>query len=104
MKDINVFIGKRIKEYREYRNYTQEYMSKELEIAPNHYGRIERGENSCVNSKLVHICNILAITPNELFGDLIITSDDEFVCAYNKLALEDKLIVSKFTEFLLSKK
>lgn len=99
----NVHIGKRIKEYREAKGYTQEYMSKVLDIAPNHYGRIERGENSCTMSKLITICNLLEITPNDLIGEFIISSENQIFTDYSKLSLEDQATVFKFIKFLLKK-
>lgn len=103
MKDFNIYTGKRIKNYREKEKLTQEYMAKELDIATNHYGRIERGENSCTLYNLIHICNILKITPNDLLGELIITSEDALTSDINKLSIEDKTIISKFIQFLISK-
>ena len=98
---INSHIGKRIKEYREAKGYTQEYMSKVLDIAPNHYGRIERGENSCTMSKLITICNLLEITPNDLIGEFIINDENQIFADYLRLSLEDQATVSKFIKFLL---
>ena len=46
-EEQNVIIGRKLKEYRENRGYTQEEVAKEIEVNPKHYGRIERGENSC---------------------------------------------------------
>ncbi|MEG2645977.1 MAG: helix-turn-helix transcriptional regulator [Clostridia bacterium] len=103
MDNINTYIGSRIKENREHCKLTQEYMAKELDIAPNHYGRIERGENSCTMYNLIKICNILKITPNDLVGNLIITNSKDFEENFNKLNIEDKVVVSKLTEFLISK-
>ncbi|MEG1058916.1 MAG: helix-turn-helix transcriptional regulator [Clostridia bacterium] len=103
LNKLNVYVGKRIKEYRERKKLTQEYMATILDIAPNHYGRIERGENSCTLANLIVICNHLQITPNELLGKLIITADSNIDCDFNKLNLEDKLVISKMTDFLLSK-
>lgn len=102
MKEINVYIGKRIKEYREKNKLTQEYMAKELDIATNHYGRIERGENSCTLENLVQICNLIKATPNDLIGALIITPDNNFSIQFDKLNIEDKATVKKIMEFLLA--
>lgn len=102
MKNINVYIGSRIRENREDLQLTQEYMARELDIAPNHYGRIERGENSCTLSNLIKICNILKLTPNDLLGNLIMDSNTNFNTKFNKLNLENKIIISKMMDFLLS--
>ena len=101
--DFRVYCGKRIKEYRENMGLTQEYMARELNIAPNHYGRIERGENACTLSKLIHICNILKVTPNDLLAELIITKDTTLETEIQKLNVDDKKVVLKYVEFLISK-
>ena len=101
--DFRVYCGKRIKEYRENKDLTQEYMARELNIAPNHYGRIERGENACTLSKLIQICNILKITPNDLLAELIISRDSSVETEIQKLNVNDKEAVLKYVEYLISK-
>ncbi len=103
MENFKIYTGKRIKEYRENKHLTQEYMAKELDIAPNHYGRIERGENACTLSNLIHICNILQVTPNDLLANLIITKDDSLETEIQKLNLNDKEVVLKFVQYLISR-
>lgn len=103
LEDFKTYSGRRIKEYRESKHFTQEYMAKELDIAPNHYGRIERGENACTLSKLIQICNILEITPNDVLASLIITKENSLETEVQKLSLNDKEIVLKFVEYLISK-
>ena len=77
-------------------------MAKELDVAPNHYGRIERGENSCTMANLIQICNILKVTPNDLVGGLVITKDDDLKLEIDRLTLEDKKTVLSFIKFLIS--
>lgn len=103
LKELNIYIGKRIKEHREKSKITQEHMAKELDIAPNHYGRIERGENACTMDNFIHICNLLCTTPNEIVGGLVITAEDKIKTDIDRLNLEDRLVISKMAEFLLSK-
>ena len=103
MSDDNIYIGKKIKEYREHKNLTQEDMAKELDIAPNHYGRIERGENSCTTKKLIKICNILHTDANSIIGGLIITPEHEFEREYDKLSKKNKKQVLEFMKFLNSR-
>ena len=52
VEEQNIIIGKRLKEYRENKGYTQEEVAKEIDVNPKHYGRIERGENSCTISNI----------------------------------------------------
>lgn len=102
MNELNTYIGKRIKEYRENRKLTQEYMAKELDVATNHYGRIERGENSCTLYNFIKICNLLAIAPNEIIGTLVITTQNDLSFYYSRLSPRDKEIVKELTIFLSS--
>ena len=102
MNSLNSYVGKRIKEYREVKGYTQEYIAKELDIATNHYGRIERGENSCTMNNLVSICNILEVNPNDILGELIINKDNELLKDLDKLSVDNRIVASKFVKFLLN--
>lgn len=102
VNELNTYIGKRIKEYRENRKLTQEYMAKELDVATNHYGRIERGENSCTLYNFIKICNLLAIAPNEIIGTLVITTQNDLSFYYSRLSPRDKEIVKELTIFLSS--
>lgn len=101
--DLNIQLGKKIKEYREYNNFTQDFVSKELDLATNHYGRIERGENSCTINNFIKLCNILKITPNDLLNETIFNKNDDFFTHYNKLNIEDKELLKQISILLLSK-
>lgn len=100
---LNIFLGKKIKEYREYNNFTQEDLAKELDIATNHYGRIERGENSCTITNLCKICKFLNTSPNSLLSDIFIDTNDDFYKYFNMLSIEDKQVIREIAILLLSK-
>ena len=57
-------IGKRIKKLRELRNYTQTYMSVELEISVSAYSKIERDETEISLKRLEQISEILNVSIN----------------------------------------
>jgi transcriptional regulator with XRE-family HTH domain len=57
-------IGKRIKKLREIRNYTQTYMSVELEISVSAYSKIERDETEISLKRLEQISKILNVSVN----------------------------------------
>ena len=57
-------IGKRIKKLRELRNYTQTYMSVELEISVSAYSKIERDETEISLKRLEQISEILNVSVN----------------------------------------
>lgn len=100
----NIVIGKKLKEYRELRGFTQDDVAKELDVNPKHYGRIERGENSCTIANLVTLCNLFGISSEDIVGSLTTTKpDDGLSNDFQKLSIEDKISVTNFVEFLLSK-
>lgn len=105
MKNIekqNIIIGKKIKEYRECNGYTQEEVAHELKISSKHYGRIERGENSCTISNLITLCNLFAISSESILGSLTYTKpSDELSHDLQSLTLDDKLSVSNYIDFLI---
>ena len=104
VEEQNIIIGKRLKEYRENKGYTQEEVAKEIDVNPKHYGRIERGENSCTISNLVTLCNLFGISSEDLIGSLTTTKPDYGISNdFQKLTLEDKLSVANYVDFLLSR-
>lgn len=60
----------KIKHFRQCQNLTQEQMAEKLEIAPNTYGSIERGETELTVNRLIKIANIFQIPPNFLLDSL----------------------------------
>lgn len=52
-------IGKKIKQLRELRNYTQAYIAEELNMSLGGYGKIERDETDITISRLNQIAKIL---------------------------------------------
>jgi transcriptional regulator with XRE-family HTH domain len=57
-------IGNHIKKLRELRNYTQTYMSVELEISVSAYSKIERDETEISLKRLEQISKILNVSVN----------------------------------------
>lgn len=60
-------LGKRVKELREQRNLSQEYIAEQLDIHPANYWRIENGVSYPKPENLEKICEILEVKPQELF-------------------------------------
>lgn len=101
--ELNISIGQKIKEYREHMKLTQDFIAKELELATNHYGRIERGENSCTMSNLIKLCKILKVSPNELLSEHFQLTNQDFFEYFNKLTIEDKELLKEIAILLHSK-
>ena len=53
---------KKIKEFRELRNYTQEYMAENLNITQRSYSSIENGKTQLTVDRLFEIAKILNVT------------------------------------------
>lgn len=70
----NFRIGKKIKQIRELRNFSQEYMAKNLSMSIPGYGRIERNEVDVSIEKAHQIANVLGISITEL-----ISFDEKYV-------------------------
>lgn len=57
---------KKIKHYRELRNYTQEHVANELGISQSAYSRIEENPDKCSISRLKEIAAVLKISHEQL--------------------------------------
>lgn len=64
MKEINL----KIKQLREMRSYTQEYMADQLRISNSTYSRIETGLQDITVSRLAEIADILKVEIWEMFA------------------------------------
>lgn len=70
----NFRIGKKIKQLRELKNYSQEYMAKNLNMSIPGYGRIERNEVDVSIERAHQIASVLGISITEL-----ISFDEKYV-------------------------
>lgn len=63
-------VGLRIKNYRELKGFSQEYVASKLHISCSAYSRIERNEVSLSLDKLIHIAEVLNVSLEKIiFGD-----------------------------------
>lgn len=58
----------KIKQLRELKNFTQEYMAQQLGLSIRAYSKIETGETQLTVNRLNEISRILGITPVEVLG------------------------------------
>src|SRR5690554_5388759 len=58
----------KIKQLRELKNFTQEYMAQQLGLSTRAYSKIETGETQLTVNRLNEISHILGITPFEVLG------------------------------------
>lgn len=67
MNNINKVYGKRLKELRLKKNFTQEFIANSLDIRTATISDFENGKISLKLDSLAYICNILGITIQEFF-------------------------------------
>ena len=72
---INKALGKVVKEYRIKNKLTQEEIAEKLEIFAKYISRIENGSGGVKTETLVNYINLLGISPNVIFKDLINNKD-----------------------------
>lgn len=61
-------IGKNLRQIRELKGYSQDYIAKALEISQRNYSRIEQNEVELNLTKLKKICEVLEVTPQQVLG------------------------------------
>lgn len=61
-------VGKKLKEKRLLKGFSQELLAHEADIPPNQISRIERGEINTTIGTLFKICKALGIEVSELVG------------------------------------
>ncbi len=68
MKSVNKIYGKRLKELRDNKNFTQEFIANSIDIRTATISDFENGKISLKLDVLSDICNILGITIKEFFN------------------------------------
>ena len=93
-------VGQKIKDARNIKKsendkeYTQEKMSEKVGLSPDQYRNIENGRSLGSVQALINICNLLDITPNDLFYELLDKKDE----------ILDKKLYSEFQDLTLKEK
>ena len=59
-------IGNKIKNIRELKNFTQEYMAEKLDISQAAYSKMEKGDTKISQDKLNKIAEILEVNPDDI--------------------------------------
>ncbi|PXY45829.1 helix-turn-helix transcriptional regulator [Flavobacterium hydrophilum] len=75
-------IKNKIKNIRELKNYTQEYMAEKLGVTQAGYSKIEKGKTSLSYEKLVEIGKILDVSVE----DIISFDYDRYFNSFNKIS------------------
>lgn len=77
MSEIKKKLGKRIKHFRELQGLTQEQLAEKLDINCRSLSFIECGTNFVTAETLEKICDILKVTPKQLFDFEYYTENPE---------------------------
>ena|SRR5690606_21596980 len=81
-------IGTNIKRYRELRNYTQEYMAKQLNISQNAYSKIEANQTKVDVERLQKLAEILEV------GEMDLMREPNIVNLYNNQLIHNGYVHS----------
>lgn len=86
----------KIKQIRELKNYTQEYIADRLDLSIRAYSKIESGETQLTINRLNEISGILEVDPIELLGfdhqQVFNNCQQEGNIGINYIQMSDKLI------------
>ena len=69
--DVLKVLGKKIKQARLSKKFTQEYVAENVDISIDLLRNIENGRNIGSVPTLLNLCNFLKISPNKLFEGLL---------------------------------
>ena len=86
----------KLKQLRELKNFTQEYMAQQLGLSTRAYSKIETGETQLTINRLNEISTILGVDPIEALGfdhqNIFNNCTQEGNIGINHINLPDKLI------------
>ena len=102
--DILKVIGIKIQEARKEKGYTQEFVSEKIDKSIDIYRSIENGRSVGSVATLLNICNILGITFDEIFYDLLdkkdVILDNKLYKDFQKLDKKDKELINVMLNYL----
>lgn len=99
--NIKILLGKRIKEIRKKRGYTQEKLAELANIEIPSLSNIENAKNYPNSETLEKLCNALSLAPYELFMfDYYKSHQDILEEMYQKMKT-DKVLTEKMYKFFI---
>ena len=107
-EDILKVIGSKIKEAREDKGYTQEFVAEKIDKSVDTYRGIENGRSVGSLPTLLNICNLLDITLDEIFYELLdkkeVILDKKLYDEFQKLNMDEKELVEGMLKHMNAKK
>ena len=106
-KDILKEIGSRIQNARNDKGYTQEYVAEKIDKSVDILRSIENGRSVGSVETLLNLCNILGITLDYVFSDLLDKKgeilDNKLYEDFQELTLEQKELLNVIIEHMKKK-
>ena len=103
-KDILKVIGSRIQNARNDKGYTQEYVAEKIDKSVDILRSIENGRSVGSVETLLNLCNILGITLDYVFSDLLDKKgeilDNKLYEDFQELTLEQKELLNVIIEHM----
>ena len=103
-KDILKTIGYKIQKSRRDKGYTQEYVAEKIDKSVDILRSIENGRSVGSVETLLNICNVLDITLDYIFSDLLNKKseilDNKLYKDFQELNLEQKELVNVMIEYM----
>lgn len=107
-KDILKVIGSRIQNARNDKGYTQEYVAEKIDKSVDILRSIENGRSVGSVETLLNLCNILGITLDYVFSDLLDKKgeilDNKLYGDFQELTLEQKELLNVIIEHMKKSK
>ena len=100
MAKADAAIGARIRTYRLQRGMSQSALAEKLGLTFQQVQKYEKGANRVAGSRLVEVCNILQVRPEELLGNgdgIFVDQPDVFEALKNKDIAAGFIKISKLT-------
>lgn len=103
-KDILKVIGTKIWQARKDKGYTQEYVAEKIDKSVDTFRGIENGRSVGSLESLLNICNVLEITLDYIFADLLNKKgeilDNKLYEDFQGLELRDKELINAMIEYM----
>ena len=101
-KEIVKVIGEKIQTARKNKNYTQEYVAEKIDKSIDTLRGMENGRCAGSIETLINLCNVLDITLDYIFFDVLNRKeeilDNQIYEAIQELSIEDKKLVNSLIE------
>lgn len=107
-KDILKVIGTKLQQARRDKGYTQEYVAEQIDKSVDILRSIENGRSVGSVETLLNICNVLEITLDYIFADLLNKKgeilDNKLYKDFQELDLKEKGLINTMVEYMKKNK